>query len=90
MGKRAKEHRKKVQKRNARIKQMQTSFNNKLQKMLTEKLEEYQKEIESKKNSDSNDGETFEPEVDSAGFTHEDNFNDIIEINEVETESNNK
>jgi hypothetical protein len=89
MGKRAKEHRKKVQKRNARIKQMQTSFNNKLQKMLTEKLGEYQKEIESKKNLESNEGETFEPEVDSAGFTHEDNFIDIVEVKDVETEINN-
>ena len=54
MGKRAKEHRKKVQKRNARIKQMQTSFNNKLQKMLTGKLEEYQKELEEKNKTEEN------------------------------------
>lgn len=46
MGKRAKEHRKKVQKRNARIKQMETSFNKKLKEMLTTKLEEYKKEVE--------------------------------------------
>ena len=54
MGKRDKEHRKKVQKRNARIKQMQTSFNNKLQKMLTGKLEEYQKELEEKNKTEEN------------------------------------
>ncbi len=54
MGKRTKEHRKKVQKRNARIKQMQTSFNKKLQEMFTSKLEEYQKEIDQKNNVEEN------------------------------------
>lgn len=54
MGKREKEHRKKVQKRNARIKQMQTSFNKKLQEMLTNKLEEYQKEIDEKNKVEEN------------------------------------
>lgn len=88
MGKRAKEHRKKVEKRNAKIKQMQTSFNNKLQKMLTEKLEQYQKEIESNKKTESTDTETYEPVVDSAGFTFEDNFIDVEEVKTIETESN--
>ena len=50
MGKREKEHRKKVQKRNAKIKQEQTSFQKKLQKMMTEKLEEYKSQQELGKN----------------------------------------
>lgn len=40
MGKREKEHRKKVQKRNERIKQVKTSFQNELKKMFEAKMEE--------------------------------------------------
>lgn len=50
MGKREKEHRKKVQKRNVKIKQEQTSFQKKMQKMMTEKLEEYKSQQELGKN----------------------------------------
>lgn len=50
MGKREKEHRKKVQKRNAKIKQEQTSFQKKIQKMMTEKFEEYKTQQELGKN----------------------------------------
>ena len=50
MGKREKEHRKKVQKRNAKIKQEQTSFQKKIQKMMTEKFEEYKSQQELGKN----------------------------------------
>lgn len=60
MGKRDKEHRKKVQKRNNRIKQMQTSFNKKLKEMLTTKLEEYQKEIEDKNKTEENNNKQEE------------------------------
>jgi hypothetical protein len=81
MGKRAKEHRKRVEKRNARIKQMQTSFNNKLQKMLTEKLEQYQKELETNKESENTSNEES---------TNTDNFIDIVEVKDVEAEINNQ
>jgi hypothetical protein len=40
MGKREKEHRKKVQKRNERIKQVKTSFQNELKKMFEARMEE--------------------------------------------------
>jgi hypothetical protein len=50
MGKREKEHRKKVQKRNVKIKQEQTSFQKKIQKMMSEKLEEYKSQQELGKN----------------------------------------
>lgn len=40
MGKRKKEHRKKVQKRNERIKQVKTSFQNELKKMFEARMEE--------------------------------------------------
>lgn len=82
MGKREKEHRKKVQKRNARIKQMQTSFNNKLQKMLTEKLEEYQKEVESSKKSESTESNSDSDEIK--------NENVIIDVEEIKETENSK
>jgi len=40
MGKREKEHRKKVQKRNERIKQVKTSFQNEMRKMFEARMEE--------------------------------------------------
>jgi|LakMenE18May10ns_1017289.scaffolds.fasta_scaffold04452_2 hypothetical protein len=40
MGKREKEHRKKVQKRNERIKQVKTSFQNEMKKMFEARMEE--------------------------------------------------
>ena len=40
MGKREKEHRKKVQKRNERIKQSKTLFQNEMRKMFEAKMEE--------------------------------------------------
>lgn len=45
MGKRKKEHRKRVQKRNERIKQVTTSFQKKLQQIMDLKLEQL-KELE--------------------------------------------
>lgn len=55
MGKRAKEHRKRVAKRNQRIKQAETAFKNKFQEEFLKQLElEKQRIAESKKNSEVN------------------------------------
>lgn len=51
MGKRKKEHRKRVQKRNERIKQVTTSFQKKLQQIMDLKLEQL-KELEKENKSE--------------------------------------
>ena len=82
----AKAHRKRVQKRNERIGIEKKQF----QKKFTEMYEAKYKEIEEQFNKmtaqteNSKIGE-FEPEIDSAGFTHEDNFVQFDQ--ETETQS---
>jgi hypothetical protein len=54
MGKREKEHRKKVQKRNERIKQETTNFQKQLKKIMEGKLEELKSETNNQETENSN------------------------------------
>jgi len=79
MGKKAKEHRAKVQKRNQRVEQEKNILKKKWNEMFEKKMGELQESFsEMSGDTESNEEESakinkeFEPEYDSAGFTIED------------------
>lgn len=83
----AKAHRKRVQKRNEKIGIQKKKVQQMFSKMYEEKMSEVKEKLmslSSKTETDMTTEETpmFEPEIDSAGFTYEDNF-----IQETETQS---
>lgn len=84
----AKAHRKRVQKRNERIgiekRQFQKKFNEVYEAKYKEIEEQFNKMTAQTENSTV---EEFEPEIDSAGFTYEDNFVQFEETQSTNTES---
>lgn len=59
MGKREKEHRKKVQKRNERIKQETTNFQKQLKKIMDGKLEELKQYETNKEETENSNNQTI-------------------------------
>jgi len=84
----AKAHRKRVQKRNEKLgiqkKQFQKAFSQMYETKMNELKEQFEKMSAETENSTVKE---FEPEIDSAGFTYEDNFVQVEETQSTSTES---
>ena len=84
----AKAHRKRVQKRNEKIGVQKKKVQQMFSKMYEEKMNELKEKFEKMSAETENSTvEEFEPEIDSAGFTYEDNFVQIEETQSTNTES---